>query len=192
MEHSAAQPPPAPLLAPLFGAVPFRPIGPESSGQISFWLAGADLKPKRVLRRWEEGWDQLLPLGVRFAAVRIPGSIMHAVVVSDDVEAIAVVARDTLRGPVIAGMYARQRTYWALVPWRPQVYWPDYLKRAAPLLGPDSYLNVPPPACAVPPNFWVAPPRYRYDLCSREQVFNLIMRGWAGQNRPASAGSPAG
>ncbi|MFG2814749.1 hypothetical protein [Streptomyces sp. NPDC048410] len=146
------------------------------------WLAGAHPKHKRVLRHWDEGHDELMPLGGRFAAVRIPGRIMHAAARDTTLEAIAAVARDVLRGPLIAGRYAEQQTFWALVPCRAHVYWPSYLKDT-PYLGAGSYLNMPPPYCTRPPTedelptpYWVAPPRYRYDLCSREQVFNVIVR----------------
>ncbi|MFB7779523.1 hypothetical protein [Streptomyces bauhiniae] len=146
------------------------------------WLAGAHPKPKRVLRRWEEGCDELMPLGGRFAAVRIPGRIMHAAAGDSTPEAVTVVARDILRGPLITGLYSEQRTYWALVPCRAHVYWPSYLTDT-PYLGAGSYLNMPPPSCTTPPRdadlptpYWVTSPRYRYDLCSREQVFNVIVR----------------
>ncbi|MFD8805547.1 hypothetical protein [Streptomyces sp. NPDC059597] len=175
MPQETNQPPVPPLLPPLFTAPPLR-TEPDPLDVVTTWLAGAHPKPKSVLRYWEEGCDQLLPLGARFAAVRIPGRIMHTAVRSSDTAAVAAVARDTLRGPVIAGTYARERTYWALVPWRAHVYWPDYLTDT-PYLGPGSYLNVPPPTCTVPPIYWVTRPRYRYDLCTREQVFNLIIRG---------------
>ncbi|MGA5321812.1 hypothetical protein ACPCIU_15355 [Streptomyces seoulensis] len=146
------------------------------------WLAGAHPKPKRALRHWEEGCDELMPLGGRFAAVRIPGRIMHAAAGGSTPEAVAGIVRDVLRGPLIAGLYSEQRTYWALVPCRAHVYWPSHLKDT-PYLGAGSYLNMPPPSCTTPPTeaelptpFWVASPRYRYDLCSREQVFNVITR----------------
>ncbi|MFD4788785.1 hypothetical protein ACFWN1_17330 [Streptomyces sp. NPDC058459] len=146
------------------------------------WLAGAHPQPEQVLQHWVEGCDELMPLGRRFTAVRIPGHIMHTAAGASTSEAVAVLARDTLRGPLIAGRYAEQRTYWALVPCRAHVYWPSYLTDT-PYLGAGSYLNMPPPTCTKPPTednlptpFWVTSPRYRYDLCSREQVFNVITR----------------
>ncbi|MFI8351354.1 hypothetical protein [Streptomyces sp. NPDC085596] len=146
------------------------------------WLAGAHPQPERVLRHWELGCDHLVPLGGRFAAVRIPGHIMHTAAGDSTPEAVATVARDILRGPLIAGLYAEQSTYWALVPCRAHVYWPSSLV-TTPYLGAGSHLNMPPPSCTRPPTedelptpYWVTAPRYRYDLCSREQVGNVIIR----------------
>ncbi len=186
MPQETDRPPVPPLLSPLFGAAAVR-TDSDPSEAVAAWLAGAHPKPKRVLRHWEAGADELLPLGGRFAAVRIPGAILHAAVGSDDDQALTVVARDTLRGPVIAGTYARRRTYWALVPWRAHVYWPSYLTDT-PYLGSGSYLTVPPPTCIKEPiPYWVTPPRYRYDLCSREHVFNVIIRGCSAMSREAGS-----
>lgn len=172
---------PALLLPPLVGPAPLQERA-DPPDTVTAWLAGAHPKPKRVLRHWDEGNDELMPLGNRFAAVRIPGRIMHKAVGSTATEAVATAARDILRGPLIAGLYAEQWTYWALVPCRAHVYWPSYLVHT-PYLGAGSYLNMPPPSCTTPPSgnelptpYWVASPRYRYDLCSREQVFNVIIR----------------
>ncbi|MFD4788890.1 hypothetical protein ACFWN1_17905 [Streptomyces sp. NPDC058459] len=177
--HTAA--PTTPLLPPLLGPARRREE-PEPPDTVTAWLAGAHPQPERVLRHWDEGHDELMPLGGRFAAVRVPGHIMHTAAGDASPEAVAALARDILRGPLITGMYAEQRTYWALVPSRAHVYWPSYLTDT-PHLGTGSYLNMPPPSCTTPPTeaelptpYWVTSPRYRYDLCSREQVFNVIIR----------------
>ncbi|MFD8806036.1 hypothetical protein [Streptomyces sp. NPDC059597] len=184
MEHSAAQPPPAPMLAPLFGPAPLHPTQQESNDQIGSWLSGAHTQPQVVLHNWATFGSALLPLGGRFAAVRIPADIVHTAVESDDDHVIAAVARDTLRGPLVAGAFGSQRTYWALVPWRPLTYWPDFLT-GTPYLGPGHHLTLPALTRFSPPiPYWIAPPRYRYDLCSVEHVFNLIVRGAASDLRP--------
>ncbi|MEW2129822.1 hypothetical protein [Streptomyces sp. NPDC005435] len=165
-----------PFLSPLGGA-PYVRSEPDPPEAVISWLSGTHTQPHGVLGNWAKYGSALLPLGGRIAAVRIPAGILHAAVDSDDDQVLATVARDTLRGPLIAGAFARRRTYWALVPWRPLTYWPDFLT-STPYLGPGHYLTVPALTRTSPPiPYWIAPPRYRYDLCSREHVFNLILRG---------------
>ncbi|MGW4301800.1 hypothetical protein ACWEHT_18775 [Streptomyces sp. NPDC004646] len=183
--------PAPPSLSSLGGATHVR-SEPDPPEAVISWLSGTHAQPQVVLRSWTRFGSALLPLGGRFGAVRIPADILHTAVDSDDDKVIAAAARDTLRGPIIAGAFARQRAYWALAPWRPLTYWPDFLT-STPYLGPGHHLTVPSLTRVNPPiPYWVAPPRYRYDLCSLEHVFNLVIRAWAGQNRPGSTRTPTG
>ncbi|MGW4300445.1 hypothetical protein ACWEHT_11770 [Streptomyces sp. NPDC004646] len=165
-----------PLLSPLGGAAYVR-SEPDPPDAVISWLSGAHAQPQVVLQSWARFGSALLPLGGRIAAVRIPADILHTALGSADEKVIAAVARDELRGPIVAGAFGHQRAYWALAPWRPLTSWPDFLTDT-PYLGPGHHLTVPALTRVSPPiPYWVAPPRYRYDLCSLEHVFNLIMSG---------------
>ncbi|MGW3110571.1 hypothetical protein [Streptomyces sp. NPDC001091] len=165
-----------------------RPERLEPADAVSTWLAGAHPTPARVRTQWAEDEVALVPLGIRFAAIRIPADLMHAGIGSEHREDVADVARDVFRGPVMIG--ARNiggLTYWAIVPWRPGVYWPAMPE--TPYLGVGTHLSIPAVGCTEPPGpHWIAPPRYAYDLCSRERVFDVVMRGRHIVERESSLG----
>ncbi|MFF3505563.1 hypothetical protein [Streptomyces sp. NPDC003247] len=118
----------------------------------------------------------LLPLGRRFAAVRIPGTVIHAAVGTDDRQTVADTVGVQVRGPVIHDVRAVGPTYWALVPWHPGRHWNATAE--TPYLGPGTYLGVPDLGCTEPPGpYWVTRPRHRRDLCPPEAVLDLITRG---------------
>lgn len=175
-QHSAARPPMSPILMPQVMTSAVRAAVPQPVDAVSSWLAGAHPAPDRVHRQWTEAEVALVPLGVRFAAVRISAAIMHAAIGSEERDAVADVARDVFRGPVMAGLRSLGLTYWALVPWRAGVYWPALPD--TPYLGKGAHLSVPTiDRTELPGPHWIAPPRYAYDLCSLERLFDVGMRG---------------
>ncbi|MFC5660727.1 hypothetical protein [Streptomyces nogalater] len=154
----------------------------DSSGQtdpphaIRTWLAGAHDLPAQARTEWAAHRVALLSLGRRFAAVRIPGVIIHAAVGTDDRQAVADTVGAQVRGPVIHDVCAVGPTYWALVPWHPGSHWSGTTEIS--YLGPVTYLGVPDLGCTEPPGpYWVTPPRHCRDLCHPETVLDLIVRG---------------
>ncbi|MEU7414911.1 hypothetical protein AB0B40_37445 [Streptomyces sp. NPDC042638] len=172
----AAQPPAtSPLLSlsvhPASGSG--RPDPPDT---IRAWLASAHDVPTQARAEWTTQKLALLPLGRHFAAVRIPGAIVHAAVGTDDGQAITHALETALPGPVIHDVRAVGPTYWALVPWRPGSRWRGPAETR--YLGPGTYLGIPDIGCTEPPgSYWVTQPRYRRDLCHPEAVLSLIALG---------------
>ncbi|MFF0737729.1 hypothetical protein ACFYVK_39720 [Streptomyces chartreusis] len=74
---------------------------PDAPHVVRQWLATAHEIPARAQAEWADQGVALLPLGRRFAAIRIPGTLIDAAVGSDTPDRVAGVLRTVLDGPVI-------------------------------------------------------------------------------------------
>ncbi|WP_369169651.1 hypothetical protein AB5J49_17995 [Streptomyces sp. R28] len=143
---------------------------------ITEWLAGAHPVPEQARAEWSSQGVALLPLGRRFAAVRLDGYLVHAALGSDDPGTVTEALTERLRGPVIHDHRTSGPTYYALVQWHAGLAW-DY-GETAPCLQGDTYLGVPRIDRREPPGtYWVVLPRYDGDLCRPQAVRELIDAG---------------
>lgn len=143
---------------------------------IAEWLARAHPVPDQVRAEWSSQGVALLPLGRRFAAVRLSGVLVYAALDSDDPGVVAEALAERLRGPVIHDNRAAVSTYYALIQWHAGLVWD--CNRSAPCLRDDTYLGVPRIDRREPPGtYWVVPPRYDGDLCRPQAVRDLVDAG---------------
>lgn len=138
-------------------------------------LVGAGRDRARI--EWQELGVTLLPLGVHFAVVRIPGAMVRAAVGSHDRPTVTVTLDECLRGPVIHDPGFDR--YYALVP--PST---DQL-RIVPgtgYLGDGAYLGVPrtdhteldQESLA---SYWAVPITRPHGLCSLSAVCEFALLG---------------
>lgn len=149
---------------------------PALNSVITDWLARAHPMPEHARAEWAVEGVALLPLGRQFAAVRIPGPLVHAALGSADEDVVAELLSLRLRGPVIHDHRSTGPTYYALIQWHAGLIWDR--GETAPCLRGDTYLGVPHIDRREPPGtYWVAPPRYAGDLCRPQAVRDLIDAG---------------
>lgn len=172
MNTHADPPPPSP--AP---RLPLRSErAPDAPHVVREWLASAHEVPARAQAEWSDQGVALLPLGRRFAAVRVPGVLVHTAAGTDMPEQVADMLCAVLDGPVIHDHLSAGPVYYALAAYGRGTSW--WGADDTPLLTTGSYLGVPVLHRIAPPGtYWMIPPRYRNDLCSREAVFGLIVKG---------------
>jgi hypothetical protein len=140
---------------------------------ISDWLAHTHPSPQQARAEWSSHGVALLPLGERFASVRMPGEVVHAAVGSADPGRVPTDLSEWLCGPVIHDHRATVPTYYALIQWHAGLVW-DY-GETAPCLQGDTYLGVPRIDRRQPPGtHWVVAPRYEGDLCKPQAVRELL------------------
>ncbi|MEV6947053.1 hypothetical protein AB0N07_34850 [Streptomyces sp. NPDC051172] len=145
---------------------------------ISEWLARAHPVPQRARAEWSNQAVALLPLGGLFAAVRLPGELVHAAVNSEDASQVASALDALLQGPVIHDHRTTGPTYYALINWGAGVIQQMDHNEDAPCLSTGTYLGVPRIDRREPPGtYWVVPPRYDGDLCRPGAVRSLIAKG---------------
>ncbi|MGW1912231.1 hypothetical protein ACWCQS_16305 [Streptomyces sp. NPDC002076] len=152
------------------------------------WLMATCLPSsyERIRAEWQEHSITLLPLGALFAAVCIPGRLISAVALTDDLEEVDTFLDDALNGgPVICDPHGRR--YYALVPatvarsWR-QAAEEWRAKADVEVLGGGTYLGVPrvdvtrfdPRACV---SYWSVPMESAASLCAPLAVMRLIAAG---------------
>jgi len=153
---------------------------------ITDWLARAHPVPQQAHAEWSNHGVALLPLGERFASVRVPGEVVHAAVGSEDPGRVAAFLSDWLHGPVIHDHRAAGPTYYALIQGHAGLVW-DY-GDTAPCLRGDTYLGVPRLDRREPPGtYWVVAPRYDGDLCRPQAVRELLDAGHQQLIRHATA-----
>ncbi|MFF0747312.1 hypothetical protein ACFYVL_43720 [Streptomyces sp. NPDC004111] len=116
----------------------------------------------------------VLPLGVRFDAVRIPTDVLYAALGNTPIEDVPAKLDGVLGGPVIQDAY---RWFYALVP----VGSPDRWQfRSAEYKGAGCWLGVPQIDKVRPPGaYWLVPPRQPRRLCSLASVAELVGVGSA-------------
>ncbi|WP_399939689.1 putative ATP-grasp-modified RiPP [Streptomyces sp. BBFR25] len=143
---------------------------------ISEWLARSSPHPEQARREWATQGVALLPLGERFAAVRLPAHVVHAALRSEDRDQVAVALGESLGGSVIHDRRVAGGTYYALIQGHAALAWP--YDDIATCLGHGTYLGVPRIDRQQPPGtYWVVPPRYEGDLCAPRAITALVRDG---------------
>ncbi|MEU9990300.1 hypothetical protein AB0E10_26565 [Streptomyces sp. NPDC048045] len=143
---------------------------------ISAWLARAHPTPERARAEWAIQGVALLPLGDRFAAVRMPANVVHAAVASRDPDRVAVCLGVMLGGSIIYDRRVSGGTYYALIQGHAGLVWA--YDDIATCLGHGTYLGVPRLDQQQPPGtYWVIPPRYEGDLCAPRSIIPLVALG---------------
>ncbi|GAA2421916.1 hypothetical protein GCM10010255_73510 [Streptomyces coeruleofuscus] len=133
-------------------------------------------EPERVRTEWAAQGVALLPLGERFAAVRMASDVVHAAVQSEDQERVAAALGELLGGSIIYDRRVAGGTYYALVDWHAGLAWA--YDGIVSCLGRGTYLGVPRIDRQRPPGtYWVVPPRYAGDLCRPCSVVGLVKTG---------------
>ncbi|MEO3976279.1 hypothetical protein [Streptomyces sp. CAU 1734] len=143
---------------------------------IEEWLAGSRNNPSEPLNDWTQRSYTVLPMGVRFDAVRIPSDLVHAAVDTADDGVDHTVVADALRlavaGPVLAD---HTRWYYALVPPQSTDKWPCGLARC---LGRGAWIVT--PRATITDHIgvhWCVPMDHPGALCDPARVVALIERG---------------
>lgn len=148
---------------------------PGLDSVIAEWLARAHPSPEAAWREWDGHGVALLPLGARFAAVRMPAEIVHAAVGTETRAHVAVALGASLGGSIIYDQRVAGGTYYALVQAHAGLVW---AYEPAICLGHGTYLGVPRIDRQQPPGtYWVVPPRYEGDLCAPRMIVSLLDRG---------------
>ncbi|MFG2385030.1 hypothetical protein [Streptomyces avermitilis] len=143
---------------------------------IAEWLARAHPVPEQARAEWSAHGVALLPLGERFAAVRVAADVLHAAVGCEEHGDVAAVLAELLPGAVIHDHRTTGATYYALIQAQAGLVWAD--DPLAPCLGKGTYLGVPRVDRREPPGtYWVMPPRHDGDLCHPGTVRSLIATG---------------
>ncbi|MEU6507791.1 hypothetical protein [Streptomyces sp. NPDC046942] len=139
---------------------------------------------ERIRAEWQENSVALLPLGTLFSAVRIPGRLISAMALTEDLEEVDAFLEDALRGgPVICAPHGRR--YYALVPASVARTWSEAAKEwrraSVEVLGSGSYLGVPRvDATQGDPHtvsYWSVPMESAAVLCAPLAVARLIAAG---------------
>ncbi|WJV47316.1 hypothetical protein [Streptomyces flavofungini] len=149
---------------------PSTPMLRHDAHRISAWLASADPHPATVHAAWAERGVALLPLGLRFDAVRVPAARIHAAVHSDDPRTVAAFLRDWLAGPVIRDTRGAPGPYYVLI--APDSPWNGAEER----LSTHTFLGVPrlgQPVSTL--TRWVVPPGAPGDLCDPAHLAALLL-----------------
>ncbi|MGC9376173.1 putative ATP-grasp-modified RiPP [Streptomyces sp. MH13] len=145
---------------------------------IAEWLVGSDPSPERARREWTAQGVALLPLGERFAAVRMPAHVVHAAVRTQDRDRVAVALGELLGGSIICDRRVAGGTYYALIQGHAALVWA--YDEIATCLGSGTYLGIPRIDRQQPPGtYWVVPPRYEGDLCAPRAITALVSSGRA-------------
>lgn len=143
---------------------------------IAEWLTWEHPVPAQVWTEWTTHGVALLPLGKRFAAVRMPMDVVHAALDTEQSTQVALPLGQLLCGPVVYDRRVVGVTYYALIQWNPDLVWAH--DEVAPCLGRGIYLGVPRIDRRRPPGtYWVVAPRYAGNLCAPQAVASLIETG---------------
>lgn len=138
------------------------------------WLANAHTDPVAAHEEWADRRLAVLPLGVRFDAVRIPADVLYAALVNVRPAGVAPLLEQVLGGPVIQDA---ERWFYPLLPVGPAARWRS---READYLGSDTWLGVPQIDQLAPPGaYWVVPVRKPGRLCDLARVAELVAVGAA-------------
>ncbi|MFF8645269.1 hypothetical protein [Streptomyces sp. NPDC015345] len=150
---------------------------------IADWFAHAQQAPEQAQREWRETGVALLPLGIRFVAVRLAEDLVHAAVDTAQPQELAARLTRLLNGPVIFDGRTMGGTYYALM--RPRIGSPWKHQDLAPRLGVGTYLGVPNLDRRKPPGtYWTVLPRFEGDLCAPRAVESLIVHAVSVSQEP--------
>lgn len=138
------------------------------------WLARAQPEPAQVWRDWHAVGLAMLPLGRIFDAACLPEGLVHAAVGTADPQEVAARLAEVMHAPFIYDGRRMGGAYYALVEKRDRPAWRHH--DVAPLMGRGTFLGVPKLSRREPP-YWVVPPRFTGDLCTRQQIAGLVMLG---------------
>jgi hypothetical protein len=139
---------------------------------ITEWLASAHPTPDQAHEEWAHGGIALLPLGHRFAAVRLTARLVETALNTADETAIATQLEERLNGPVIHDTRSTGQPYYALIEWHAGLIWDD---ATAPCLSSGWHMGVPHISRTRPPGtYWLLPPRRDGDLCRPAAVRQLV------------------
>lgn len=157
----------------------------DTNSAIATWLACTLKAPDAAHQEWTDNHVAMLPLGVRFDAVRIPAQLIHAAAGTSEPNVLGGFLAEVLgAGPVI---HDPQAWFYALVPPRTTATWRSPLARC---LGRGSWLGVPrvsdDEAGAGP--YWAVPLMAAGELCTPHEVAELLVvgRDRSTPNPPAS------
>lgn len=140
---------------------------------ITEWLARTHPDPAQAHTEWVEHGIALLPLGRRFAVVRVPERLIHAALGTSHLDEITRLLTDRLKGPVIRDSRSMGTPYYALIEWHAGLVWDT--DEEAPCLGDGTHMGVPRLDVVAPPGaYWLVPPRDAGDLCRPQAVRDLI------------------
>ncbi|WP_433547585.1 hypothetical protein ACQPZG_22790 [Streptomyces sp. CA-294286] len=138
------------------------------------WLARTHADPPTAHQEWQDQRLTVLPLGVRFDAVRIPVETLYAAILNIRPAAVSRLLEQLLGGPVVQDA---DRWFYPLVPVGPAARWHS---RAAEYLGQGAWLGVPQADQLAPPGaYWVVPVREPGRLCDLARVDELVAVGTA-------------
>jgi hypothetical protein len=138
------------------------------------WLAHAHVTEGAAHSEWATHRLAVLPLGVRFDAVRIPVEVLYAAILDVRPAGVSPLLEQLLGGPVIQDA---DRWFYPLVPVGPAARWQF---RAAAYLGKGAWLGVPQVTLLAPPGaYWVVPVREPGRLCDLARVAELVSVGAA-------------
>lgn len=152
---------------------------------IEDWLLSAAPARDRARTEWQEAGMALLPMGTLFSAIRIPQTLVFAIVGRASHEEVDAFLADALEGgPVICD--PRQHRYYALVPGSMPAKWTaaaeDWMDLGVECQGRGWYLGVP-RVDAVDLNpvtwasYWSVPMPSAGELCPPLAVARLLAAG---------------
>lgn len=149
------------------------------------WLLSTLPVRDRARMEWQEGRETLLPLGTLFSAVRIPQTLVNAIVGRVSNEEMDEFLADALDGgPVICDPKGHRQ--YALVPGSMPARWTaaaeEWMSLGVECLGRGTYLGVPPvKAVTLDParwvSYWSVPMPSAGELCSPLTVARLLAAG---------------
>jgi hypothetical protein len=162
-----------PDVSQITGTVEADAVNQEATERaITEWLARAHPTPDQAHEEWAHGGVALLPLGHRFAAVRLTSQLVETALATIDPATIAEQLEERLDGPVIHDTRSAGQPYYALIEWHAGLVWDDTV---APCLSSAWHMGVPHISRVKPPGtYWLVSPRREGDLCRPEAVRKLV------------------
>ncbi|CAM5300285.1 hypothetical protein AB0F92_40525 [Kitasatospora aureofaciens] len=148
----------------------------ERQRAVAHWIAASAPVPQLTLTDWSRSGLAMLPTGVQFAVVEMPGAGVRSAARTDNVRLLdRYLARGLNRGPVFC--YDAHDAYFALVPADAARDWPLPEVRC---LGLGQTAAVPRPGLTRDGGgraFWAVPMSAPAMLCPARLVANLIRAG---------------
>lgn len=133
------------------------------------WLAAAHPDPSSVRRLWLEDARAMLPVGVRWDAIKVPASILRQLAGDDPGQVRSLLTETGAAGPTVVDP---GRSYYLLVPRGTAAAWRVH---GTECLGVACYLSTPAPSCTTPPGaHWLTPPDGTGVLCDPAAVRELV------------------